>query len=99
MLEKILEAEKAAAENVKNAEKEAQSIILQAEKDSKKILDDAKDAARKEALLSAEKNTANASELAENKRKEAENAALSLTEKTQAKMKDCVDAVVNMIIA
>ena len=76
--------------------------ILAAEKDASQKLrlaeEDAKIAADKEASAIADNCTAYTSDLVNNKREEAEKAALALAEKAKSKNAECIKTVVEMIV-
>ena len=98
MMEKILAAEKDASQKLRLAEEDAKVIVSQAEKDAEKLKKEAKIAADKEASAIADNCTAYTSDLVNNKREEAEKAALALAEKAKSKNAECIKTVVEMIV-
>ncbi len=98
MLEKILEAEKQAADKLKEAEGQAREVTEQAEKDAKAVLDAAKEKLQGEVLLFDKKNTEYAQTLTAAKREEAQKDAALMAEKASAKSKESVDAVINILV-
>ena len=98
MLDKILEAEKAAKEKYEQTEAEALKIIEKASDEGRTLLENAKRAAEDNAQKCVAESSANANKLIENKLSEAKAYCEKMYENSISKSVECEKIIINKLI-